>query len=158
MGVPVIFTRQAAPRPKPPYGTLQFLAPSSREGSIDELRYDEEEDAFFQSGSRIFTATLNCYGEGANQKMANLRDSLDRPDVVEEFGLAGLAHVSEDGPNDLSELEETVYRERSQMDLELRGTLDREAENVGAIESAEIVFKDAPGGDQTIVVEETEGE
>lgn len=114
-GLTCIYARQAGPRPTPPYGSILITNPAIRIGGQDELRANG--DKFSQTGLRTTILSLNIFGEGANDKMNKLRDSLDRPDVIQEFESAGLAHHGEEGPTDLTELEDTSYLERSQMDL-----------------------------------------
>lgn len=159
-GLEIIFPSQGKPRPKPPYGTIMFIGPTQRVGSIDEIRpgpRDEtgpsaNNDTFRQTGLRTAVASLNIFGDGANELMSALRDSLDRPDVVEEFQAAEIAHLDEAGPNDLTALEETLYRERSQMDLTIGMNIDL-LTKVVPIESVDIEQQDIPGGDKTFTVE-----
>lgn len=114
----VIFAEQSEHRPNLPYATIKFVNPGIRVGSIDELRVEGE--TFTTAGLRTALVSLNIFGKGANDLMSALRDSLDRPDVVDEFEAAEIAHIGENGPNDLTELMETKYQERSQLDLTIQ--------------------------------------
>lgn len=131
----VIFPRQGKPRPKPPYGTILVVPATARVGAFDELR--AEGDTFTLVGLRTVLVSINIFGEGANAMMAALRNSLDKPRVIDEFAAAEIAHLDESGPNDLTSLEETIYRERSQMDLTLGLSEATDAE-VTALEDTDI--------------------
>lgn len=150
-GITVIFARQGKERPAIPYGVILFVNAGEREGMTDELRGDGDE-SFTMVGRRSAPVTLNIYGANANQKMCLLRDSLQRPDVVEEFSAAGISCVSDSAPLDLTELEEISYQERSQMELTLGYTVSRETDVV-PIEGTDITHLNAPGGAQTFTVE-----
>lgn len=151
-GLTFVLTRQSgAPRPQLPYGTLQFVGNGSRVNGIDELRYDREEEKFMQEGVRSTLVSLNILGKDANDLMSKLRDSLDRPDVIEEFARGNIAVISEGTPQDLSELEDTKTPERSQLDLTVHFTVSYET-NVQPIEEVEITMEETPMGTQTINV------
>lgn len=134
-GWEIIFANQSEQRPKLPSGTINFVNPGIRVGGIDELRMKGRQMSV--AGLRTALCSLNLFGKGANQKMSELLNTLDRPDVIDEFRAAGLAHIGENGPNDLTALMETKYQERSQLDLTLQYAIENDA-NVGTIESVEI--------------------
>lgn len=131
----VIYARQGTPRPALPYATILVTNAAQREGAVDETRQSGQDQ--FQAGMRTVLVSLNILGPKANQIMASLRDTLDRSDVIEELSVAGLAHVSENGPNDLTALEETEYTERSQLDLTFRYAIEKQT-TAGPIETVEI--------------------
>lgn len=140
-GMTCIFARQGKPRPKLPYGSILVVNHGVRVGGIDEIRGEATEVAgspayiYKQNGLRTCMVSLNIYGENANALMAKLRDSLDRPDVIEEMEKAKLAFIREEGPNDLTELEDTKYTERSQIDLTFQYALERETTVVPILEA-----------------------
>lgn len=136
-GLKCIYAEQAEHRPQPPYGTVKFVNPSNRVGGIDELRASGS--TFKTAGLRTATVSLNIFGEGANDKMSALRDTLDRPDVGDEFLAADFACIGEQGPQDLTAEEDTSYRERSQMDLTIQYAQERETA-IGPIESVEVEY------------------
>lgn len=149
----VIFVNQDGPRPAIPYASIEFLNPALRVGSIDEIRFQAgdtpDEDEFVQTGLRTSLVSLNIFGEGANDLMSKLRDTLDRPDIIETFDFA---HIDENGPIDLTELEETKTRERSQMDLTIMYAIERET-NVVPIEEVEIKIEGGPLDGTTIEID-----
>lgn len=148
----VIFPEQAQHRPPLPYGTLKFLNPSQRVGAIDEIRVDGDE--FTTAGLRTATVSINIFGKGANDKMSTLRDSIDRPDVVDEFNEAGLAVIGEEGPTDLTGYMETRYQERSQMDVMIQYAQTR---STAVFPIEEVVIENEDTG-ETLVVEAPEEE
>lgn len=135
-GLTCIYARQGTPRPKLPYGSILVVNAGVRIGGQDELRVQGSN--FSQSGLRRILVSINIFGEDANGKMSTLRDSLDRPDVIEEFERAGLAHHGEVGPNDLTELEDTSYPERSQLDLTLSYAKNYNGISVQPIDAVEV--------------------
>lgn len=150
--IEVIFARQGAPRPPLPYATILFVNSATRVGSIDETRISEGD--FKQRAQRTALVSLNIFGAGANDLMSKLRDSLDRADVIEEFAATGLAHIGENGPNDLTALEDTKYIERSQLDLTVLYAVERDTDT-GVIETVEITGQvGSLSVNETITVEE----
>lgn len=149
----VIFPRQGKPRPKLPYGIVDFLDGAARVGGSDELRRNEDDDGFELTGLRTAVVTLDIYGVGANSTMSRVRDSIGRPDVIEEMNAAGFSVWSETTPTDLTEIEDTKYPERSQMELTISYAVTRET-TVVEVEQVEVTQAGIPGGDDTFVVED----
>lgn len=88
-------------------------------------------------GMRKAVASINVFGENAIDTLAQVRDSLDRPDVMEKFERAEVTHLEESAINDLTALEETAYLERGQMDLTVAFVSGSEVD-VGTIEHVEL--------------------
>lgn len=88
-------------------------------------------------GMRKAVASINIFGDNAIDTLSQVRDSLDRPDVVEAFERAGISHLEESPVNDLTALQETIYEERGQMDLTVGYVAGSEVD-VGTIEHVEI--------------------
>lgn len=128
----VIDERQGKPRPQLPYVAFDISNASTRVGAIDETRASGE--SFSNHGLRTAIVSIDIIGPGALDAMAHLQQCLDLPEAVEEFGIAGVSHIGEDGPNDLSGLMETTYQERSQLDLRIMYGFEIES-TVGPIES-----------------------
>lgn len=116
-GMTVIKANQKGPRPPRPYVSVLFINANSRIGSVMDQQRSTDTGTVLTEGARKAVASINIFGETANETLSKVRDSLDRPDVIASFAQMGIAHLSEDGPNDLTELEETAFEERSQMDL-----------------------------------------
>lgn len=68
-------------------------------------------------GMRKAVCSINVFGPDAIDLASKIRDSLGRPDIVESFIVAGLAHLDDSDIEDLTELQETEYEERGQFDL-----------------------------------------
>jgi hypothetical protein len=162
---PVIFAHQNKPRPNFPYGTLWVNGAGTRQGAIDEVRYNEDDERFEQHGLRTTTVSLNIYGPNANDYMSRIRDTLDWPGVIEEFASVGVSHQGETGPNDLTAFEDTKSAERSQLDLMISYDILKtpiEENTVHPIEKADITFESAPTNpdheDETFSVETPDSE
>lgn len=155
-GLNVIIADQGTPRPARPYASIRFVVAGQRLGnSVDETRIafipavldnpgtplvNEARAAYHEAtttGMRSATASLNIFGPSAQSLMAKVRDSLDRPDVIEEFDIAEISHIGEGNIQDLTALEETEYLERAQMDLNI-GFVAESVKEIGIIESAEV--------------------
>lgn len=139
-GLTVIKANQGTPRPARPYASLRYLSASDRlGGSQDQQRSSlitvnsVEVSGVVVEGMRKAVASLNIFGENALSTLAKVRDSLDRPDVIEEFIRAEIGHIEEGPINDLTDLEETEYLERGQMDLMISFVASSEVD-VGTIE------------------------
>lgn len=116
-GLTVIRANQKGPRPARPYVSLNFLNPSSRLGASVDQQWVNADKTVSTEGMRKAVASINIFGENAIDTLARVRDSLDRPDVVAKFDAAGVTHLDDGQINDLTELQETIYEERGQMDL-----------------------------------------
>lgn len=142
-GLVVVKANQKGPRPARPYISLRFLNASQRVGSMDQNTTTEHTLAgetkysVATEGMRTAVASINVFGDNAIDTLAMIRDSLDRPDVIDRFESAGVSHISEGPINDLTELLETIYEERGQMDLTIGFVAANEVE-YGIIQSAEV--------------------
>jgi hypothetical protein len=156
----VIDGNQSKPRPKFPYASIQMLAAGVRVGGIDEMRYNEEDEEHEQHGTRTTTVSINVFGANANDILSRLRDSLDWPAVIDEFSVAGISHLGESGPMDMTAFEETKDIERSQLDLMLSYSILRTPSveaPIHGIEQVDLEYEDAPSlGDIDISVGEAD--
>jgi hypothetical protein len=135
-GIETIYADQSTHRPDLPYAVINFKNAASRTG-IDEIRWNGV-DGFDQVGDRSAPCTIDIFGAEANDKMANLLDTLHKPEVIEAFTAAEIVSTVVSGPVDLTYLEdETDYVERSQMELSISYTKSRDAE-VDPIETVEV--------------------
>ena len=142
----VIWAEQSEHRPTLPYASVKFLNTSIRVGSIDHIKSDGDE--FTTQGLRECVLSINIFGLGANDLMAKVRDSLDRPDVMDEFNTVGLSTIGEDGPRDLTELMETKYQERSQMDVSMYYAQER---TTSIVPIEEVVFENEILDEETAI-------
>lgn len=145
LGIIAIEARQGAPRPPLPYATYLFINPSLKVNGQDEI-VPNEDDTWTQMGMRSSLVSLNILGQDANNLMSDLRDSLDRPDIIDLFVANEISQYSLTGPNDLTELEDTKYVERSQMDVNIYYAINKET-GVVPIESVEVT-----GFDSTMII------
>lgn len=115
-GLTVIKANQKGPRPARPYASLNFLNPSTPLGDTQQWQINGDKTVAAEAMYKA-VASINIFGENAVDTLAQLRNSLDQPDVVELFAAANVTHL-DDGPiNDLTALQETQYEERGQFDL-----------------------------------------
>jgi hypothetical protein len=137
-GLVTIRSRQASPRPPLPYATYLFVNPSSKPNGQDEIRdVPNNEDDFTQNGLRQSLVSINIFGENANNRMSDLRDALDRPDIISLFCENNLSVVGNQSIQDLTSLEDTRYVERSQMDLQIYYSINKDARAV-PVEAVEV--------------------
>jgi len=128
----VIQARQSQARPQLPYGSVLVIVAGVRVGGIDETRgqatttLGQPDYVFTLEGLRTCLVSVNFYGKGANETLSKVRDSMDRADVIEEMSRAGISILSDDGPRDLTELENTVYTERAQIDFTVQYAMVRD--------------------------------
>lgn len=155
-GLVVIKTNQKGPRPPRPYVSLEFLNPSNRLGSVMDEQIITDTKLVRTQGERKAVASINIFGENAIDTLSRVRDSLDRPDIVQLFGQANVAHLDDSGVGDLTDLQETIYEERGHLDLTVSYVACSEVD-VSTIESATIGGT-ANGKPTPPIVVETEGD
>jgi len=132
----IVLERQNVPRPKPPYFTINMLTPLIRESFSDSVTHqapdtsvpvDPEtnpDNLFRVSGGRRFTLTLQAYEQGkdkdffdAQQKLEAIRNGFQVDSVRALLDQAGLSVFDSTDILDVTELLETGYEPRAQMDL-----------------------------------------
>lgn len=136
ISIPVILANQKAARPPRPYAVLNVFTSSAEMGGMDQQRTNSA-GLVVTSGLRRLTASINVLGPNALDLVTKVRDSLDRPDIIELFELNGIAELDRGAVADLTELEETEYEERGQMDITIAYTSESSV-NVGTIETVQI--------------------
>lgn len=141
----VIRANQAGERPQGLYATL-LLNPGPAFSGIDEERFSSDVDDNLQvttTGQRELTLSLNLYGPSALVKMSQIQTRMQTRSFKENLFLTaqgqnfGLYLVSALSSQDLSELLQSEYEKRAQMDVSLR-TTSAIVEQIGPIESADI--------------------
>jgi hypothetical protein len=135
-GLRVIIANQGAHEPAKPYVSLHVFTSSAEIGGQDQQRVDEDGNTI-TSGMRRLTASVNIFGANAIDTLTSIRDSLDRPDIIEYFEKNGIAELDRGGILDLTALEETEYEERAQLDIAIAYTTESSAD-VGTIETFRI--------------------
>lgn len=134
-GVKAIFSMQDGPVPPKPYIEINVLTGPMKLGGQDDLRRDGEE--FTLTGPRNLMCSINVHGAEAFDILSKAHDSLDDPAVIDSLEAAGLTVIDEGNPTDLSELQETHFETRFQMDVEFGLASDYKVEP-DIIESAEV--------------------
>lgn len=136
-GLTTILANQGEERPPRPYASINFLNAGGRLGSSQDQQSINVDKTVSTEGMRKAVASINIFGQNAIDTLAKVRDSLDRPDVIESFGAIGISHVEESPIADLTALQETAYEERGQMDLTVAYVAGSDVD-VGTIEHAQI--------------------
>lgn len=136
-GLVTILANQKEERPPRPYASVNFLNASGRVGSSMDQQSVNADKTVSTEGMRMAVASINIFGQNANDTLAKVRDSLDRPDVIASFAGMGITHIGESSISDLTALQETAYEERGQMDLTIAYVAGSDVD-VSTIENARI--------------------
>lgn len=129
----VVFNDQTSPQPSKPYismkvGSIVDIGQSDARESIDNSG-----DSIF-TGNREFTLSIQSYGDNALNILSTIKDSLDDEAELQTLRDNGVVFVDQLLFDDITELLETTWEERGQMDLLLR-TTSVSSHQVGIIES-----------------------
>lgn len=148
VGTKVIKANQNAPRPARPYITVLVTMTSQGEHSYEGAP-DDNGNAQLENELACMVS-LQAFGDNANTIMGNLRQSLEKPTVLQSLRATGLPFIRVlSGVNDLTEQVGTQYEERAGMDLEFRAVAVV-TDAVGVIESVEgTATHERPGGAST---------
>ena len=145
----VIIDRPNVQRPTPPYLSIMMVTPIIKVGSRDSISYEHDEDNpddtnFSVSGQRRFTLAVRAYGVSTGKaffdafdNMSKLQDSLEDSVGREELTKAGLAVWNSNDILDVTELLESGYEPRAQLDIEF-GIVSNRVVDLGAIETVKI--------------------
>lgn len=137
-GTPVIFYEPNAPRPIVPYVTLYLNSVTA----INQDWSSTEADSIGvinMKGDRQFTLQIQAYGNDPLTLLENIRTSLQKQTVLDNLRASGIAFYESLTINDISELVDSKYERRAQLDI-LFGLAQ--------------IYNDAPGYFSTIEVEE----
>lgn len=141
--IPVIIDRPNVPRPELPYITIMVSSPITKVGSRDS-REHVDDTTWNIGGQRRFTMSIRAYvspsGKGffdAQDMMIQLQDSLEDDNRRSILTSAGLAVWFSSDILDVTELLETGYEPRAQLDVEFGIASNRETD-FGAIETVQI--------------------
>ncbi|NIQ92379.1 MAG: hypothetical protein GWN93_26735 [Deltaproteobacteria bacterium] len=138
IGATVIFAEQGAPRPSSfPYGSLRIQS-INQVGGDDALRDVDAQGKQKTYGVRSAVFGVAVYGPGATALLEKALGSLHKPTVREElYYTYGISAIDDEGIINLTELLETDWEERAQMDLMVMYAIEQE-DDVGLIEKVEI--------------------
>lgn len=131
-------TIQGAPRPQLPYFSFKLTTPGAKSG--DDSQYYVANTTFGRGGIRKMTISFHCYAqeqETAYNLMALWQGSLELFQTQANLKAAGVAVWLIGNVADLSQLLNTGYEGRSQMDVQF-GVASNLTENLGEIDTAEI--------------------
>lgn len=134
-GITVVFADQSAPRPAKPYISLKVTGLNSIGHDYEGLP-DATGDASFR-GNREFQVYAQTIGSNAIQYAEALHSSLEMRASRDQLATAGIVFVENLGINDITELLETEWEERAQIDFRFR-IASVDTENVGLIEHVEV--------------------
>ena len=135
-GLETIWDEPNAPRPKTPYALLGLVSPPVKYGSKDDLRSAGGDD-FEITGQRSVAYSVKVLGRDAVSYVTDLQMSLEKPSVQEALRAAGLAVWEEGDVLDISELLETGFEERANMDV-VFGISATTEEAVGELKNVEV--------------------
>lgn len=116
LNMPVIYWQPNAPRPEVPYVTL-FL---NNILAVNQDWASGESDAngvIEMKGDRTFTLSIQAYGGEPLTVLENIRSSLQKQTVLDTLRVNGIAFFSSPAINDLSDLVDTQWERRGQMDV-----------------------------------------
>lgn len=152
VNMPVTFYYENSPRPTSPYVTINLSTinqigwdwtpnPTDNAGDVDII------------GDREFTIQLQAYGGDPFTVMENLRSSLQKQAILDTLRLVGIVFVNWFAINDITELVDTRFEKRTQMDVLFRIAQDNN-ETLGTIATVHVeeVISNAGG---TVILDET---
>lgn len=136
ININVFFYNQNAPRMELP--CIGLLITSVVQIGYDELIPPKNElGNLILCGPREFTLGLYAFGDGCLNNLEKLRTSLQKPTVKEAFNLNKLVYVRHFGINNVTEVINTGFEERANMDVLFR-TVSSVADDIGIIEHVEM--------------------
>ncbi len=142
----VIIDRPGKQRPPRPYMTVRMLTPVQKLGSTDNLTHISD-SKWCQSGQRMFVISIVAYEKGeredvfeAQDRLIRIQDSVEDPNLKGALEEAGLAVWQTDDILDTTELLETGYEPRAQLDITM-GIASNRTIDLGAIEEVRITPK-----------------
>lgn len=146
----IIKANQNAPRPARPYITV-LITSTTQQGHSWEGAPNNDGDASIENELACMVS-LQAFGESAKTIMGNLRQSLEKPTVLQSLRATGLPFIRVlNGVTDQTEQVGTQYEERAGMDLEFRAVAVV-TDAVGVIESVEgTATHESPNGTTTTV-------
>ncbi len=117
-GLTTIFERPNQPRPSTPYVSLNIVGGPVKQGGQQEVRFDDP--TFSVNALLALTVSVKAYGNQTNDPISiltNLQLSLGKLEVLESLRSGGIAVWNEGPISDISEVLETGFEERANMDV-----------------------------------------
>lgn len=141
------------PRPEKPYFSFKMITPSVSYGDDAEIRPPSGDD-FIYGGQRTGALSMHCYGnsqEEAYGQMSYLQAILQTPNMLELLRKSGIAVFDIGDVADLSQLLNTGYEGRAQMDVRI-GFASNITVPVGTIDEA-VIQGEADTGSEEVPIE-----
>jgi len=129
--VPAIWMHPNAPRPLVPYVALHMKTINSK--GVDVFLLDTNEVV----GNRDFVLMIQAFGLGSMGFLESLKTSLEKPSIQLYLSQNDLVFVDRLSINDISEVVDSRWEERSQMDLLMRFA-QVDSDDPGTIEHVDI--------------------
>lgn len=149
---------QAAPRPPKPYFSYNITTPAAKVGDDSEKYIGTHGPAgptqqfmFERAGQRKMTVSFHCYAQNKDDAWSNMstwQSSLELSDVKATLRKAGIAVLLNGSVADNSQLLNTGYEGRAQMDVQFN-IVQRLQSNLGTIESVDVTPTIKNEGDET---------
>lgn len=131
--VTVIIEDQNAPRPDYPYAS--FRISNINKIGFDEIRsIDSDTDVLNIGGQRRATVEINYFGQDSLSNLTKAYNSLEKQSLIDTFYVAGIAYLEKNDVQNLTDMLETKYEDRSYFDFYI-GFADNIEDNVSIIES-----------------------
>ena len=118
VGTPIIFWQQNSPRPSVPYVTLHLDNFMAINQDWKNHLTNNLGDVLMK-GDRNFTLSINAYGGDPITLLENLRSSFQRNSSLALLRTYGIAFYQSETINDLSDLVDSKFEKRAQMDVRL---------------------------------------
>lgn len=140
----VIWMEQGAPRPKLPYVGLKIIVGPHSYGD-DDMRQSSP-GIYSIEGQRSFTASINIFGDKAEEIAGLITNSMSKPTALEALAASSIAVLNSTDPQNVSVPLETKFENRMQFDI-VFGCVMAATDNVGFIEQTGILNHSS--GEQT---------
>jgi hypothetical protein len=119
LGCTVIWSKGNGPKPRKPFATLRLYG--YRRNGLDEGRSTNTAGVVEVRGDREATLEVQYFGEDAQQKLLELEQQFQRPTIVEQCFVEGVAFFDVQNIQDLTGLlDATTYEERASIDFSVR--------------------------------------
>ncbi len=112
--IPMIWFHRNAPRPNVPYIAMHLKTINSK--GVDA--YIPKTDEIV--GNRDFILMIQGFGSGSQGFMETLKTSLEKPSIQLYLSQNNLVFVDRMGVNDISEVVDSRWEERNQLDVIMR--------------------------------------
>ena len=116
-GASVIWDKEDGVRPPLPFATMNIISGPSSAGPAEE-RY-KSQDTYAYAMRKKFTLSINVHSDDALMRINSIVNALELPSHQSILQGAGIAVWGNSDPRDLSQLMDTEYEGRAQIDINL---------------------------------------